>query len=211
MLVTTRGYLIKLLAWLIIVLSPLLVACVDSLDLTEVARPAFSTATAVPTLTPQPEITVSLDKRTPYPLTSEVYQSEQFDGMAFLTIDESNARVEEWERRRPDSPGILLVAKASAIGILAASRLTFDDRSGSDKWLHCMIGAEMALATSLDAAAYAAWFKEYQDLTDGDPNTAFDEEDYRATMYGARQATEVESCEDCSEVCEARWGDRTDR
>lgn len=71
-----------------------------------------------------------------------------------------------------------------------------------------MVGAKVAANADTATAELAAWFKEYQDLTDGSSSTSFDEDDYAATMDGARLAVMAEACEDCSNTCEARWGDR---
>ena len=108
---------------------------------------------------------------------------------------------------QPFLPSPLASAQGAIIGLQASQRLDRDRSIRNDKWVHCVLGAEIASATDLPTATYAAWVKEYLDLTDGRRNTGFDEIDSEATVDGARQATNL-GCKDCSSVCEQRWGDR---
>ena len=88
--------------------------------------------------------------------------------------------------------------------LLVVGRLNQDGTVRNDKWLHCVVGSEIARVTSFQVADYVAWFKEFQDLTD----TRFESDDYTASVDGARQTTLERTCEECSQVCEDRWGDR---
>ena len=117
-------------------------------------------------------------------------------------------RVEEWEARSPEVPGLADAARGAAVGLGVLERLNQDEAVRNDKWKHCVVGFEIALATNLATAEYAGWLKEHQDLTDGDPTTSFDEDDYAATVDVARQAAADRRCEGCRDVCEQRWGDR---
>ena len=139
---------------------------------------------------------------------------ERYNGEAFESEDEWTQKVREWELREPDSGGFLATVtgilervKARRVGIQISDQLDSDEDIHNDKWKHCVLGAVIAQATSLSTAAYAAWFKEYQDLTDGVSGTNFEEDDYEATLDGARQSFQ-DQCDDCLAVCEERWGDR---
>jgi hypothetical protein len=118
------------------------------------------------------------------------------------------AVVKAWEDRRPRSPGFVAAARGAGLGLSVSSRLKQDRTLRNDKWKHCVVGAKVAANADTATAELAAWFKEYQDLTDGSSSTSFDEDDYAATMDGARLAVMAEACKDCSSACEARWGDR---
>ncbi len=137
-----------------------------------------------------------------------VYLNERYQSRPFESAEEWSQKLKEWEAIRPSSPGPLASAQGAIIGLQASQRLDRDRSIRNDKWVHCVLGAEIASATDLTTATYAAWLKEYLYLTDGKLNTGFDEIDSEATVDGARQATNL-GCKDCSSVCEQRWGDRS--
>ena len=175
-----------------------------------VTQTALQTATPPSTLTP---ITAASDaatssRQTPERESESIYLNERFKGDSFESADQWRAILGEWEDRRPESPQPLDVLRGTLIGLQVAGRLIQDSSVANDKWSHCVAGSEIARATSFQVADHLAWAKEYQDLTDGDPATAFDYDDYTATLDGARQATTGQTCEECSVICEDRWGDR---
>ena len=45
-----------------------------------------------------------------------------------------------------------------------------------------------------ETADYAAWYKEWKDLTDCDANTHFEGADYTAAMDGALGVTDCRNC-----------------
>ena len=116
--------------------------------------------------------------------------------------------VREWEAKRPETPGLLDTVRGAIVGIRVSDELKAEGGLSNDKWKHCVVGAEIALATSYETARFAAWIKEYEDLTDGKADTSFDEDDYKATLDGARQAAQEQACEGCFDLCEERWGAR---
>lgn len=73
----------------------------------------------------------------------------------------------------------------------------------NDKVKHCYIGCRIAQETSQNTANYMGWYKERQDLTDCNPNTRFEHQDYIATAYGAKIKTN--SSADCVHTCEQAW------
>ena len=143
-----------------------------------------------------------------------IYVNESYEGESFGSADEWSQKVAEWELKEPEPGGFLASVRgvlekvtARRIGRQVSEQLDLDEEIRNDKWKHCIVGAEIARTTSFSTAEYAAWFKEHQDLTDGVSSTFFEEDDYKAAVDGARQTTQ-EQCEDCSAVCEERWGDR---
>ena len=53
------------------------------------------------------------------------------------------------------------------VGLQAWDRLNRDERILNDKWKHCVVGFEIALAVGLPVAQNAAWNKEKEDISDG--------------------------------------------
>ena len=170
-------------------------------------------ATALPTPAPTPTATSPSDtviplQQTPPSEIESVYLDERYRGRDFQSADEWGQKVREWQSRRPEFPGPLNAARGTIVGLQVSDQLNQDERILNDKWKHCVVGTEIALGTSLITSEYAAWSKEYQDLTDGRPTTGFDEDDYEATVDGARQAVQGQTCEESMDLCEERWGDR---
>ncbi len=157
------------------------------------------TQTPIPTATPSP---------TAVPRQSTVYLEETYKGKSFESAAEWRRKLVEWESRRPEHPGLLESARGAGTGRQVSGQLNRTLEIRNDKWKHCVAGSEIALATNVKTAEYAAWYKEYLDLTDGDPDTRFEEEDYEATVDGAYQVDTDPTCEDCADRCEERWGGR---
>ena len=162
--------------------------------------------TPAPTSTATPRQTAT--PATAPPGDSQVYRTERYKGETFRSAAEWLAKVTEWQRRRPRASNVTAALKAASVGLLASQRLNLDSEILNDKWKHCVVGSEIAVATDQRTAEYAAWLKEHQDLTDGRLNTSFDEHDYEATVDGARQSEQSDSCDECQERCEERWGGR---
>ena len=184
--------------------------------------PGSATPTSLPAPTPAPTpvpirtTTPALEPRVATSLVSpplsangleSVYLNERYQSRPFESAEEWSQKLKAWEAIRPSSPGLMASVQGAIVGLQASQRLDRDRSIRNDKWVHCVLGAVIASATDLTTATYAAWLKEYQDLTDGRRNTGFDEIDAEATVDGARQATNL-GCMDCSSVCEQRWGDR---
>lgn len=168
-------------------------------------------------------INVSTGAPVPDPLSEaeSLFADERYQGRNFSSADEWSRTVREWEARRPPFPGPAKSAMAGTVGLRLTRQLD-QDGIRNDKWKHCKLGAEIAAATDKRTAEYAAWMKEYRDLTDGNSGSGFDEIDFNATVDGARQikggtssptligktiGTALAS-KDSSEVCDQRWGDR---
>ena len=204
----TRYVSLHLLAILAAGFLLLLSACGLAGDSSPTATPTPPvTPMLTPTLPPTQVITGSPEVEST-PVSTSPYLVESYKGRRFESADEWSEKVAEWEERRPESPGILDRVRGALVGLRVSTRLNQDAEIRNDKWKHCVIGSEIALAINLSTAEFAAWSKEFQDLTDGRPGTSFEEEDYEATVDGARQAIEEDGCKECLAVCEERWGDR---
>ena len=161
---------------------------------------------APPTAEPTPVAT-----KTPVAQDNEaasVFLNERYQGRKFESVDEWSKVLQEWELKRSAFPGLSEAIRGAMVSLQEANRLKQDPTILNDKWMHCVVGSAIALATNLRTATFAAWFKEREDLIDGKPHTSFDEDDYTATVDGAQQASQVQSCDECLEICEDRWGDR---
>ena len=166
-----------------------------------------ATPTLTPTSLPTHPSTVSPQVEST-PASTPVYLNESYNGRVFESADAWREKVREWEGRRPESPGLFDRLRGGRVGLRVSGELNGDAEIRNDKWKHCVVSSEIALATNLRTAEYVAWSKEHQGLTDSRPNTAFEEEDYEATVDGARQAAEEQVCEEYRTLCEERWGDR---
>ena len=148
-----------------------------------------------------------------------VYPNERYQGKNFVSADEWSRKVREWEAIRPPFPQPSKSARGATVGLRVTKELD-QDQIRNDKWKHCKLGAEIKAATDQRTAKYAAWYKEYKDLTDGNSGSGFDKIDFDATVDGASQVRgsannifsktigAVLRSKDSSEVCEQRWGDR---
>ena len=179
-------------ASLVFLTASLAMVCLGCGSPTAVPSP---TSSPVPTLAPSP---------TPDggPGSAQVYLAETYRGAKFESAEAWNQVVTDWDGRRPETPGLIQRLKGIRVGAQASGELNRDPEILNDKFKHCVVGFEVAMATDLAVAEYVAWRKEHEDLTDGQPGTLFEEEDFRATMDGARHA----SVEGTEALCEERWG-----
>ena len=69
----------------------------------------------------------------------------------------------------------------------------------SDKMSHCYIGCRIRQKTDFKTVRYVAWLKEKQDLTDCDPNSHFEIQDFNATILGGVYL--VTTAEQCLSTC----------
>lgn len=75
------------------------------------------------------------------------------------------------------------------------------ERMSSDKRAHCYIGCRIAQETNYETADYVGWLKEKRDLSDCNPKTHFDEEDYKATIRGASFGNTQRDSLGCLQAC----------
>ena len=181
-------------ASLTIFTASLAMACLGCSSPTAVPSP---TSSPVPTFAPSP---------TPDggPGSDSVYLAETYRGAKFESAEAWNQVVTDWDGRRPETPGLIQRLKGIRVGAQTSAELNRDLGIRNDKFKHCVVGLEVAMATDPAVAEYVAWRKEHEDLTDGLPGTLFEEQDFRATMGGARYA----AVEGAAALCEERWGAR---
>ena len=119
-----------------------------------------------------------------------------------FTAEDYFVTLNTWQSQEPESPGILELFLAYRI-YKNESETTAE--INGDKRQHCYIGCRITESVSYEAAMYAAWYKEYQDLTDCKRNTYFEVRDYEYTLKGAHEAEmngESSSCYDTCSVIE---------
>lgn len=157
-----------------------------------------------------------------------IYASETYRGQAFASPSAWTQKLTEWEEQRPGLPDPLNAANGALVASRLSSLLDEGGQVRNDKWKHCVIGAEIAASAGIATAKYAGWYREYEDLTDGDSSTSFNEIDYEATVDGANQADLLKAraslgsddnssgsggegfaCPGCIQACDQRWGDRS--
>lgn len=127
------------------------------------------------------------------PQTKQRYTSQQ----------QYQTHLNQWNARMPIIPNPLNLLNAYN---LYKSELPNLKNLSNDKVKHCYIGCRVAQATSQNTANYMGWYKELQDLTDCKPNTHFENQDYIATVQGARIQTKSKSV--CVSACEQTWNPR---
>lgn len=174
------------------------------------ATPVTPIETPVVQKTPTPTIVPATPILEPKPAFDPqiVYARELYRGKPFESPEDWLEKLETWTDLRPPHPGALAGFKGFSAAMRVGRKLDADKDLLNDKWKHCVLGVEIGLETGIGTAEFAAWLKEYRDLTDGLASTVFDELDFDATLDGARQAAKA-SCSDCSEsLCDARWGNR---
>ena len=115
-----------------------------------------------------------------------------------MSGEEWQSLKDEWSEEEPTNPGALVLLAAYAI--YAMEKDTADQLRG-DKRKHCYMGCRIARRVSYNAAVYAAWLKEYEDLDDCNPNTYFEWRDYEVTVNGADAAVSMGRSGDCFEYC----------
>lgn len=119
-------------------------------------------------------------------------------GQKFSTTDEFEKFQESWENQ---SPGL-----ANPIQLLMAYNVYKKEKDfavslGSDKLAHCFLGCRISQETSYHTSDYVGWLKEMRDLTDCNPNSFFDENDYRATIRGGLLGNSQPDASSCQRAC----------
>lgn len=118
----------------------------------------------------------------------------------FVSREEYQSELERWNRiGRPAVGPIDLIVAYRAY----RSEKPHAETLGTDKAMHCYIGCVISLATSSKVTDYVGWLKEYQDLTDCDPTTHFEDADSVATSRGARLGARDHT--ECSSLCVAEF------
>lgn len=112
----------------------------------------------------------------------EKYVDQNGDEQSFQSEEEYNQKVKEWEKKNPGFHGLWDAFWGREIALIIIDVWATKGGLCNDKWLYCYIGCRIAEETNDDTAKYAAWRKEWKDLTDGDPNPHFEEADYDAMI-----------------------------
>lgn len=75
------------------------------------------------------------------------------------------------------------------------------EKLGNDKRAHCFLGCRISQHTDYHTADYVGWLKEDRDISDCNPRSHFDEEDYRATVRGAQIGESQNEAATCIQAC----------
>lgn len=106
---------------------------------------------------------------------------------------------DEWAAEEPSNPGALVLLAAYALYSMEKEKA---NRLRGDKRKHCYMGCRIARNVSVKAAVYAAWLKEYEDLTDCNPRTYFEWRDYEVTVNGAEAGASMGNTGNCYDYCQ---------
>ena len=128
--------------------------------------------------------------------TCYVHEEDQRTHQLFDSREEYASELDRWGHVSRPSVG--------PIDLFLAYRTYRSERAYAetlaiDKAKHCYIGCVIGIATSAKVADYVGWLKEFQDLTDCDPTTHFEDADSVATSRGARLGARDRS--ECSTLC----------
>lgn len=152
-------------------------------------------------------------------LATPVSAAAQENDATLLCLNEPNVRArsaapfskEQWQgalrelmAQRPEVPSSMELSQAALIYFSESDKLKeFKSNRIVDKKKHCYVGCRFAKVINTKTAAYFAWYKEYQDLTDCDPATNYDLHDVKATLKGARYASSnvLADSADCFSWC----------
>lgn len=115
-----------------------------------------------------------------------------------MTAFEWQELTDEWAAEEPSNPGVLVLLAAYALYSLEKEKA---NSLRGDKRKHCYMGCRIARNVSVKAAVYAAWLKEYEDLTDCNPNTYFEWRDYEVTVNGAEAGASMGNTGNCYDYC----------
>lgn len=115
-----------------------------------------------------------------------------------FTEQEYTQVLDEWLSQEPESPGLLNLL--FAYNVYKNESSTVADIKG-DKRRHCYIGCRITQSASYESAIYAAWYKEYKDLTDCSNSTSFERRDYEYTLEGADIGTLNTEPSHCHDTC----------
>lgn len=131
-------------------------------------------------------------------------ESYKEQGGSFTSKLEWEQVRKEWNNIRslPHDPRLVLKAYH-----LAKAETKKAGQLGGDKMAHCYMGCRIAQETDYETARFAAWYKEMKDLTDCNPNTAFEYADYAVTCLGAelRAATPEQCVQQCGDYLLPRY------
>lgn len=115
-----------------------------------------------------------------------------------FTEQDYSLALEQWLSQEPESPGLLSLL--FAYNVYKKESSTVSNIKG-DKRKHCYIGCRITQSASYEAAIYAAWYKEYKDLTDCNKSTSFERRDYEYTLEGADIGTLNTEPSHCHDTC----------
>ncbi|MBL7556738.1 MAG: hypothetical protein JNM24_13030 [Bdellovibrionaceae bacterium] len=114
----------------------------------------------------------------------------------YSSFNEWDNDVFEWKRKYHAQFNLVLLVKAfSAYSKERAKASSF----GNDKIAHCYIGCRIAQRTDFRTSRFAAWYKEFKDITDCNMDTHFETKDYEATLLGAEAGRNKKT--NCELVC----------
>lgn len=105
----------------------------------------------------------------------------------------------------PSLPNLFLLRIGYKVGVKESKAAR---HMRPDKRQHCYVGCRIANDASYEVAVYAAYYKEWDDLSDCDPKTDFDLKDIDATLLGAFLAAENPggaNASYCSTVCKRKF------
>ncbi|MBX3017354.1 MAG: hypothetical protein KF767_05655 [Bdellovibrionaceae bacterium] len=113
------------------------------------------------------------------------YQNEIDPATRKLYRDEApyQADLEALLASEPTRPGMYTLYRAYN---LSKAETPNANALKNDKRAHCYIGCRLANDISVEAAEYAAWYKEHRDLTDCQKASRFEPQDILATQVGIR-------------------------
>ena len=116
----------------------------------------------------------------------------------FASLQDYNSFKESWDYQ---SPGIV-----NPIHLLRAYQIYKSEKNlalslGTDKLAHCYLGCRISQVTNYHTTDYVGWLKELRDLTDCNPQSFFDEEDYRATIRGGVLGGSQPDAKSCESAC----------
>lgn len=107
------------------------------------------------------------------PQTRKIYRGE----------DPYNADLEKLLAAEPPRPGMYSMYRTYN---LVKAETPKANQLKNDKRAHCYMGCRIANDISVEAAEYAAWYKEHKDLTDCVKRSRFELKDIVATQVGIR-------------------------
>lgn len=128
--------------------------------------------------------------------TCYLHEIDSRTNQAYASREAYDSELARWQHMPRPSVG--------PIDLLTAYRAYRNEKSyaetlGTDKATHCYMGCVIGIATSAKVTDYVGWLKEYQDLTDCDSTTHFEDADGIATSRGARLGARDKT--ECSNLC----------
>lgn len=120
----------------------------------------------------------------------------------FTSVEEYNSTLQEWRALAPQSPHILILARAYAV---YASEKKNALAIGNDKQAHCYIGCRISQETTYRVAEFVGWLKEDRDIKDCRKQSHFDPADYTATVEGAQLGQSQPDATACLQSCKLNY------